>query len=100
MSIFRLLHVVEEPSAPGQGPMPPAYWPSSTGGIQIDSLTFRYAPEFEPVIKDISFTVASGQKVAVVGRTGSGKSSLALCFLRVAELSAGSIRYVARPQHA
>lgn len=72
--------------------MPAAYWPSSTGGIEVEDLTFRYAPEFEPAINDVSFSIQPGQKVAVVGRTGSGKSSLALCFLRIAELSGGSIR--------
>ena len=45
----------------------------------------------EPVLNNISLTISSGEKVGIVGRTGSGKSSLVSCLFRMLELSSGSI---------
>jgi ABC-type multidrug transport system fused ATPase/permease subunit len=45
----------------------------------------------EDVLKRVSFTVKAGEKIGIVGRTGSGKSSLLLCLLRVLEASHGRI---------
>ncbi|CAO1638019.1 unnamed protein product [Parajaminaea phylloscopi] len=73
------------------GQEPPAHWPTASGSIVVDGLTVRYAPEFEPVLKGVSFEVKPGEKVGIVGRTGSGKSTLALCFFRFLEAEAGSI---------
>ena len=36
----------------------------------------RYKPDLEPALRDVSFVVQPGERVAVVGRTGAGKSSL------------------------
>ncbi|CAD6899666.1 unnamed protein product [Tilletia controversa] len=69
----------------------PAYWPSNTQGISVDGLEFKYSEELEPVLHKISFQVKPGERIAVCGRTGSGKSSLALALLRFNEFSAGSI---------
>ncbi|MCC6220606.1 MAG: ABC transporter ATP-binding protein [Deltaproteobacteria bacterium] len=44
--------------------------------ITVSNLWFRYQPHLPWVLKGISFTVAAGEKLGVVGRTGSGKSSL------------------------
>jgi ATP-binding cassette subfamily C (CFTR/MRP) protein 10 len=50
-----------------------------------------YRKEFGDVLKKVSFKVRPGEKVGVVGRTGSGKSSLFLTLLRIIEPHAGSI---------
>ncbi len=47
-----------------------------TGEIEIQNLTFRYSPALEPVLKNINFKIQPGQSVALVGRTGSGKTTM------------------------
>lgn len=49
--------------------------PAISGRVEFQSVNFEYKPE-RPVLKDISFTVEPGQSVALVGHTGSGKTTL------------------------
>ena len=65
-------------------------WPSQ-GQIQFENYTTSYRPELSPVLKNLNFTISSGEKVGVVGRTGAGKSSLALSLFRIIEATEGSI---------
>ncbi|UZJ54668.1 hypothetical protein CBS101457_003988 [Exobasidium rhododendri] len=65
----------------------PAAWPSSEGGIQIRDLSVRYDKDLPEVLHSISFDVKNCEKVAIVGRTGSGKTSLISTFLRATEPS-------------
>ena len=51
----------------------------------------RYSEELPDVLQGISFSVEPHEKVAVVGRTGAGKSTLSLAFFRIIPLSAGKI---------
>ncbi|KAL5610196.1 hypothetical protein FOVSG1_004877 [Fusarium oxysporum f. sp. vasinfectum] len=67
----------------------PDNWPG--GRIVFDGVTASYSDESQPVLRDVSLTVESGQKVCVCGRTGSGKSSLILSILRLLELQSGRI---------
>lgn len=60
------------------------------GRIEFDNVTFGYGER--PVLHEISFTVEAGQTVAVVGPTGSGKSTLVSLLMREYEPSAGSVR--------
>jgi len=57
--------------------------PPIRGKIEFRNLTFRYQANSEPVLHDINLTIAAGQTVAFVGRTGSGKSSLVNLIPRV-----------------
>lgn len=61
------------------------------GGIKVRDLEFRYKREGPDVLRGISFDVAPGEVVAVVGRTGSGKSSLGRVLTRFYDGYRGSI---------
>jgi ABC-type multidrug transport system fused ATPase/permease subunit len=61
------------------------------GKIEFRDVFFRYQPSSEDVLSGLSFTINAGEKVGIVGRTGSGKSTLSMSLFRVAELSGGNI---------
>jgi len=71
--------------------------PRLTGQIEVHKLSFRYDPHGPWILRDISFTVHPGQKVALVGATASGKSTLARLLLGLYTPTAGEIRYDGRP---
>lgn len=64
--------------------------PPITGEIVFDNVSFGYEPG-QPVLKNLSFTVKSGQTVALLGHTGSGKSSLVHLLARLYDYEEGSI---------
>jgi ATP-binding cassette, subfamily B, multidrug efflux pump len=59
--------------------------PPIKGKIEFRDLTFRYHPNDEPVLKDLTLTIPEGHTVAFVGRTGSGKSTIANLIPRLIE---------------
>ena len=63
---------------------PPNSWPSS-GAIEIKDLRMKYREDTPMVLKGLSASIGGGQRVGIVGRTGSGKSSLLLSLLRLVE---------------
>lgn len=73
-----------------------ASWPS-TGALTLNNLRMRYRPDTPLVLKGLNVSIAGGERIGVVGRTGSGKSSLLLTLLRLVEpdLDADSEKYEA-----
>ncbi|VVC91565.1 unnamed protein product [Leptidea sinapis] len=71
------------------GTGPGSTWPE-TGAIQLDGLTLCYR-EGEPVLKELTCSVAPREKLGIVGRTGAGKSTLTLGLFRIVEASSGRI---------
>ncbi|KAJ3326639.1 hypothetical protein HDU76_012757 [Blyttiomyces sp. JEL0837] len=65
-------------------------WPTK-GNIKINNLVLRYRENLPSVIKDITLEIPGGSKVAIVGRTGAGKSSIILGLLRLIEPTSGNI---------
>ncbi|XP_055959326.1 ATP-binding cassette sub-family B member 6 isoform X1 [Patella vulgata] len=61
------------------------------GKIEFDRVNFRYDPR-KSILKDISFTVNPGQTLALVGHTGSGKSTLVRLMFRFYDIESGSIK--------
>ncbi len=87
---YSLMETPQEPPAIIESSRPPAHWPAK-GEIHIDDLAVRYAPHLPLALNGVSLKVSAGQKIGIVGRTGSGKTTLALSFLRITEPAAGSI---------
>lgn len=61
------------------------------GSIHFDHVTFTYPTDESPILKDISFEVAPGEMVGIVGATGAGKSTLAQLIPRLFDPQEGSI---------
>ena len=61
-------------------------------GIDVENLYFRYHPQQDFVLKSLSFSILPGEKVGVIGRTGSGKSSLVQALFHLYPFDSGVIR--------
>ncbi|TFY68446.1 hypothetical protein EVJ58_g1015 [Rhodofomes roseus] len=92
--IKQYMEIEHEPKATPEG-VPPAYWPAS-GDLKVEKLSARYSPDGPRVLHEISFEVRSGERVGIVGRTGSGKSSLTLALLRCI-ITEGKVYYDGLP---
>ncbi|KAF8963033.1 multidrug resistance-associated ABC transporter [Flammula alnicola] len=72
---------IEHEPKPTELGKPRAAWPTS-GELRVENLSARYSQTGPTVLHDLSFHIKSGERVGIVGRTGSGKSSLTLALLR------------------
>ena len=61
------------------------------GDVAFENVTFRYQGKESPALKNVSFTIPSGKTVALVGRSGSGKSTIANLITRFYEIESGHI---------
>lgn len=61
------------------------------GNIEFKNVSFKYAPELSYALKDISFKIEPGKTLAILGRTGSGKSSIVNVLLRLYDINEGEI---------
>ncbi|KAJ2804375.1 hypothetical protein H4R20_002534 [Coemansia guatemalensis] len=65
-------------------------WPQR-GSIQFSRCCLRYSSERDPALNSVSFQINPGEHIGIVGRTGSGKSSLINALFRIVELESGTI---------
>jgi ATP-binding cassette subfamily B protein len=68
----------------------PARFPESMD-LAFHNLSFQYTPDSEPALDRVDFEIKEGEHIAIVGRTGSGKSSVAELMLRMYDPGEGSI---------
>ena len=75
--------VVPEPFAPPANAIVPSpTWPER-GALEFSDYVMRYRPDTQDVLHNVSFAVQGGEKIGIVGRTGSGKSSLMVSLFRL-----------------
>ena len=81
---------VPEPDAP----QPPGGRPGHRGAVRFEGAEFSYAPQDDavaPALRQMDLTVPAGQKLALVGQTGAGKSTIAKLLARFYDVTAGRI---------
>lgn len=66
--------------------------PHMKGTLEFEHVTFSYPGAEEPVLKDINFTARPGETTAIIGGTGSGKSTLVQLIPRFYDVTSGTIR--------
>lgn len=64
---------------------------SASGELAFDHVHFEYKPN-TPVLRDISFSIARGERIALVGPTGSGKTTIVQLLLRLYDPTSGAVR--------
>ena len=86
----RIYAILDTAPEPADAPGAPALG-TIAGEIVFDHVTFAYEPG-RPVLHDVTFTVAAGQTVALVGQTGAGKTTIASLIPRFYDVDAGAVR--------
>ncbi|CAN6312669.1 unnamed protein product [Urochloa humidicola] len=93
ISVERLsqyMHIASEAPGMVEDSQLPANWPS-VGKIELHDLEIQYNQEASPVLHGITCTIEGGEKIGIVGRTGSGKTTLINAIFRLVEPSGGTI---------
>jgi ATP-binding cassette subfamily B protein len=67
--------------------------PKLSGHVRLENVSFRYSSDGEDVLRSINLMIRAGQKIAIVGRTGSGKSTLGKLLLGLYLPTSGTISY-------
>ncbi|KAL8264253.1 hypothetical protein R6Q59_022383 [Mikania micrantha] len=88
--IFQYSSILSEPPLVIESSRPDDRWPSH-GEVDIRHLEVRYAPHMPLVLRGLTCTFNGGKKTGIVGRTGSGKSTLIQALFRLVEPMAGQI---------
>ncbi|KAJ9679716.1 hypothetical protein PVL29_021588 [Vitis rotundifolia] len=93
ISVERLnqyMHIPSEAPEVIEGSRPPPNWPA-VGRVEIHDLQIRYRPDTPLVLRGINCTFEGGHKIGIVGRTGSGKTTLIGALFRLVEPAGGKI---------
>jgi ATP-binding cassette subfamily B protein len=89
-SVIRVFEVID--SRPVLTEKPDAIkLPAGTADVELDNVTFGYLPS-EPILSGLSLRVAPGETVAIVGTSGSGKSTISLLLPRFYDVNGGTVR--------
>ncbi|MDY4139163.1 MAG: ABC transporter ATP-binding protein [Eubacteriales bacterium] len=88
VSMERIQDILNQPVEPDE---PDALRPGLHGDIVFDHVSFAYPDDNVPVLKDVSFTIPAGCTAAVLGGTGSGKSTMMYLLQRLYEPTSGKI---------
>ena len=86
--VAEILHTAPEIAEPEH----PVTLPAGRGEVAVEHVMFGYSTEAGGVLQDLSFRVAAGEAVALVGATGAGKSTVSRLLARFYDVQAGRIR--------
>jgi ABC-type multidrug transport system fused ATPase/permease subunit len=92
VSLERVEMLRHIPSEPSGGDEPPDGWPRADDGITFEGMSFRYDDDRPKVLDRVSFRIPGGSTCAVLGRTGSGKSTVANALLVTDTACEGTVR--------
>ena len=87
----KIYHILALPLPP-KGTGSQTFYSPQTVTVEFDNVSLSYGRDKSPALDGVSFTVRSGEQVALVGATGAGKSTVAGLLLRFMEASAGTVR--------
>lgn len=90
-SAERVFEFLEEEEEPETGTVTTNQMPEVSGSVTFDHVSFGYQPD-QIIIKDFSAQVKPGQKIAIVGPTGAGKTTMVKLLMRFYDVNSGSIR--------
>ncbi len=88
VSVERIYEILDTPPEPDSED---AQTPDLAGDIVFENVSFEYEPG-KPVLKNLNFTVKSGETIAILGATGCGKSTLVQLLIRLYDYTAGSVK--------
>lgn len=90
----RIFEYLDHPIEIGERPDAVIHDPADIrGAVRLDSVRFAYDKAQAPTIEDVSIDIPAGSHTAIVGPTGSGKTTLGYLLARLYDVDAGSIRY-------
>ncbi|HET6784914.1 MAG TPA: ABC transporter ATP-binding protein [Erysipelotrichaceae bacterium] len=92
VSSNRILEVLEKPLTILDAPHTVDFVKDETGVVEFDNVNFKYPNADDYVLKNISFKANKGQMTAIIGSTGSGKSSLINLIPRFYDVTSGTIK--------
>jgi ATP-binding cassette subfamily C protein len=91
-SLSRMVGIITIPARPDTGSVPEC----QDVAVQVEAVTHRYQPDGPAALEDVSLAVGTGQRVAVVGASGAGKTTLAAVIAGILEPRTGSVARPAR----
>ena len=89
-SFERIEHYANQEPERWQGTSARANWPEQ-GGISFDNVSVRYRESLPLALKGISINISPHERIGIIGRTGSGKSTLTQVLFRLLELDSGTV---------
>lgn len=92
VSLERVNMLNKIPEEPNGDDEPPKDWPRPCDDVKFESMSFKYAEDLPTVLEKVTFDIPGGSTCAVLGRTGSGKSTIANALLATETASEGTVK--------